>query len=78
VSFVVTAADLNQIKEGNKQSKFADDLTSKSSTVQDEMSHIADWSQLNQAKSKEIVFVASHTKTTLIHTLHYSSQFSFH
>jgi len=74
-SFIVTAADLQPKNQGNKISKYADDTylivpASKSSTSQDEMSHIADWSrannlQLNQAKSKEMVFVASHNKPIL-------------
>ena len=43
---------------------------SKSSTAQNDLSCIADWSrannlQLNQAKSKEMVFIASHKKPTL-------------
>ena len=83
-SVIVTAADLQPKNQGNKLLKYTDDTyllvpASKSSTAQDELNHIADWSrvnnlQLSKAKSKEMVFVASHKKPTLKDPIQGSSQ----
>jgi Reverse transcriptase (RNA-dependent DNA polymerase) len=67
-SYVVTAADLRTIHDTNKLLKYADDTylivpAVTSQTVEQEISHIADWSQannlrLNHNKSQEMIFVA--------------------
>jgi hypothetical protein len=67
-SYVVTAADLRTVHDTNRLLKYADDTylivpAVMSQTVEQEINHIADWSQannlrLNHSKSQEMIFVA--------------------
>jgi hypothetical protein len=67
-SYVVTAANLRTVHDTNKLLKYADDTylivpAGAAQTVQQEINHIAEWSQannlrLNHSKSQEMIFVA--------------------